>query len=103
MAGSQVFFCSSLPKWMILATPSCEACTIAPIAPLTLDSSSMMMVLARCPTPMPPCSLLIVAPSQPCRAISRDSSRWTERAVSIAGIRGRTSVSANSRTWSRNW
>lgn len=52
--GSQSCFCRSLPKWMIFATPSWEAWTMAPMAPLILDSSSMMMVLARWPAPMPP-------------------------------------------------
>ena len=47
---------------------------MAPIAPLTRDSSSMMMVLARWPAPMPPWSGSIVAPIQPCSAISRESS-----------------------------
>lgn len=54
MAGSQVFFCSSLPKWTIFATPSWDACTMAPIAALTRESSSMIRVLATCPAPIPP-------------------------------------------------
>lgn len=62
---SQVFFCSSLPKWTIFATPSWEACTIAPIAALTRESSSMMMVLATCPAPIPPYARCTVAPIQP--------------------------------------
>ena len=72
----------SLPKWTIFATPSWEAWTIAPIAPLTRDSSSMMMVLARWPSPMPPCVAAIVTPSQPCPAISRASSTSTARRAS---------------------
>ena len=54
MAGSHCFFCSSLPKWTILATPSCDAWTMAPMAPLTRASPSMITVLARWPIPMPP-------------------------------------------------
>nr|WP_287247972.1 hypothetical protein [Mesorhizobium sp.] len=65
---------------------SCEACTIAPIAPLTREISSMTMVLARCPRPRPPNSLPMVMPIQPWRAISRDRSLSTDREASMADM-----------------
>ena len=81
--GSQARRWASEPKWMTLATPSCEACAIAPIAPLTRASSSTMIVLARCPRPRPPNSRGIVTPIQPRRAISRESSNSISRSASI--------------------
>src|SRR5690606_13336982 len=74
---------------------------MAAIAPDTRASSSITMVLARCPAPMPPYWRGMVTPIHPCRAIKAEVSTSTAWVDSIQATRGATSESAKARTASR--